>query len=248
MLFELKTEFETVEEAIAYLQADITTEISRLEAVENEEKPALLSKRDELLKEAKEAKAKVTEMENQVQALTTQKSDLENRLKGHATAEDELEAKYRRRYEEDKADFQKQLDDMKAEREREKQEAAAAELKADAIAELSKPNYRIANADHFYRLHGDRLTKDPDTGELFVDLGDYKRQSVAQFIEDIEGRPEEQHLFKPKGGSGSGSQGSGNNVPTTTLENPFKTGNITEQSRLFKTNRAMYDRLKAEAS
>lgn len=245
---QLRVDFETVEDAIAYLKGDVQNELTRLEAVEAEEKPALLRKRDELLTETRAAKTRAAELEAELAKAQGRAAELESQVKGTVKTEDEIQAQYRSAYEKDKSEFQKQLDALKAERETEKAEAEKAKLRAAAIAELSKPNHRLHNPEHFYRLHGEKITRDPDTGELYVDMGDYKRQPIATLIEDIEQRPEEQHLFKPKGGSGSGSPGSGNpSSGNGTGANPFKTGNLTEQMKLFKANRPLYDRLKAEA-
>jgi hypothetical protein len=55
--------------------------------------------------------------------------------------------------------------------------------------------------------------------------------------------------FVINGSSGGGAGGSGNGGGGGDQPNPFKQGsiNLTEQGRLFKTNRAEHDRLKAEA-
>lgn len=245
---QLRTDFETVEDAIAYLQGEVATEIARLLAVEAEEKPALLRKRDELLTETRAAKTRAAELESELAKAQGRAAELESQVKGTVKTEDEIAANYRAQYEKDQRTFQEQLDALKAEREQEKAAAEQAQLRAAALEELSKPNYHLHNPQHFYRLHGEKITRDPDTGELYVDMGDYKRQPIGTLVEDIAQRSEEQHLFKPKGGSGSGSTGSGNTGATGFAgANPFKSGNLTEQMQLFKNNKPLYDRLKAEA-
>ena len=114
---KLKTDFETLEAAIAYLKGEAQTKVDRLTKIEEEEKPALLRKRDELLAEAKQAKEAKTAAEAKVTELESKTADAPD-----------VEAKYRSLYEQDKADFQKQLDAMKAEREAEKQQIGRAHV------------------------------------------------------------------------------------------------------------------------
>jgi len=234
----MKLEFETVEDAIAYLKNEIQPELARLKKVEDEEKPALLRKRDELLSEAKSAKARAADLEQQLAAIPKNEST------------EQVEERYRSLYEQDKAAFQRQLDELKAEREREKLDADRNRLKAAALGELSKPQYRLHRPDEFFRLYGSDVKLD-ETGTPYVDLGDYKRQPLSAFVEDLENRADMAHHFKPKGGSGSGSAGAG--APAAggySGKYPFKKGagfNLTEQAKLRRSNPALAARLQAEA-
>ena len=97
------------------------------------------------------------------------------------------------------------------------------EAEAEKARIISKPEYNLINADHFWKLHGDRLRLD-DQGVLSIDrsdLGEFKQQTPAQYVEDIAQQPSEQHLFKPKGGRGNDSPGAGDS-PSTTPTNPWK--------------------------
>lgn len=249
MPFELKTEFETLETAIAYLKGDVLTELQRLQTVESEaeaEKTRIIANRDELRSEKKTLQDKLTTAET---ALTQAQTDLAEAKKG-ATEATDLEAKFVQMREQLEADYTQKIEVIQSEREAEKQQAAAARLKANAMAELSKPEYNLINADHFWKLHGDRLRLD-DQGRLYVDrsdLGEFKQQTPAQYVEDIAQQPSEQHLFKPKGGRGNDSPGSADG-PGTTSANPWKTEsfNLTQQTILLRTNPGLAQRLKAEA-
>ena len=240
---QLRTDFTSLEDAIAYLSGDAQTEVTRLttatEAFEAE-KRRILANRDELLNEAKTAKDRARQLETDLEAAKTTGT-------AQATSAGDLEAKFAEVRTKLEADFNTKLEKLTQEREAEAAAAKAARLKSTAIAELSKPEYGVINPDHFLRLHGDRFTID-EQGQLYIDLGDFNRQTPTQFVQDLANRPSEAYLFKPKGGSGSGSAGSGNTGATGFAgANPFKTGNLTEQMQLFKSNKPLYDRLKAEA-
>lgn len=240
MPFEIKKEgFETVEQAVAYLTNEITKEIRRLEGVETEaeaEKQRILANRDQVLTEKKDLQTKLQQAETDLATAQKTKSDLTDAEKRFADTRAELEK-----------DFTARIQKIEDERKAEKDEAAAAKLKAAVLGELSKPEHGLINPDHFWKLHGDRLTQD-ENGELYVDLGEFKRQNAKQYIEDVAQRPSEQHLFKPKGGRGNDSPGAGNK-PQSTATNPWKKENfnLTEQGRILTSNPALATRLKAEA-
>jgi hypothetical protein len=233
-MIELRTDFETVEQAVAYITSEVKAELDRLAGVEGE-KAALLAKRDELLDEVKSVRAAKT-------AAETKAAELESKATEATGSEAEL-ARFRQELE---GNFNAQLEALKAEREAEKAAAAEAKLRADALAELSKAEHRLHDAQAFFNLHGSKLVRDPDSGNLYVKG---TGQTVAQYVQDVE--QQQPFLFKPKGGSGVGSQGSGAGTPGSTYSgsNPFKpeTLDITAQGRLFKENRALFERLKAEA-
>ena len=240
---QLRTDFTSLEDAIAYIQTDAQAEVNRLttatEAFEAE-KRRILAKGEELLNEAKTAKDRARQLETDLEAAKTTGT-------AQATSAGDLEAKFAEVRTKLEADFNTKLEKLTQEREAEAAAAKAARLKSTAIAELSKPEYGVINPDHFLRLHGEKFAID-EQGALYIDLGDFNRHTPAQFVQDLANRPSEAYLFKPKGGSGSGSAGSGNTGATGFAgANPFKTGNLTEQMQLFKSNKAMYDRLKAEA-
>ena len=53
---------------------------------------------------------------------------------------------------------------------------------------------------------------------------------------------------KPQGGGASANKGGSNDLPVGMKKNPFEDGgNITEQMRLYRTDRNLYDRLKSQA-
>lgn len=235
---QLKTEFETLEDAIAYLKTEAQAEVDRLESAEQDFKAAerrILANKDAVVEEKRALQGELDQAKQKLAAAEAK------------TAEDsDVEAKYRNLYEQDKQSFEDRLKAIEAEREAEKKAALEQRRNTAILEELSKPSHSIINPSHFLKLHGDRITLDTETGELYVDMGDYKRQPVTAYVQDIQQRPDEQHLFKPKGGKGNDSPGPGSSQGMPP-ENPFKTGNLTEQSRLFKSNPALYNRFKQEA-
>lgn len=236
---QIKTDFSELEPAIAYLKEIAPQVASLAEAKESSEseKRRILANKDEILAEKKSLQDELSK---------TGKELADIKAKGGENPD--LEARYRSLYEQDKAEFQQRLEAIEAEREQEKQSALKERRDSAIISELSQPSYGIINPKHFLKLHGDRVELDPDTGELYVDMGDYKRQPVKNYVEDIAQRPDEQHLFKPKGGKGNDSPGAGDGggQPSNNPWNP-KTFNLTEQSRIFRDNPALAARLKAEA-
>jgi len=51
---------------------------------------------------------------------------------------------------------------------------------------------------------------------------------------------------KPQGGGASANKGGSNDLPVGMKKNPFEDGgNITEQMRLWRTDRDLYNRLKS---
>ena len=255
MTFTLKTEFADLPEALQYLTTEVQAELTRLTTAADAfeaEKRRILANRDELLNEAKQAKERARQAEDAAKQIEAELALVKSQASGETS--NDLEAKFAQVRSKLELDFAKKMEALEAERaaieaEREAEKAAAAQarLRELAIAELSKPEYGVINPSHFLKLHGDRFAMDDDGG-LYIDLGDFNRQTPAQFVQDLASRPSEAYLFKPKGGSGNGSTGSGggsgagSNVP-----NPFKTGNLTEQMQLYKTNQALYNRLKQEA-
>lgn len=240
--------FGSLEEA----ESAYTTLEEKVTGLESE-KAKLLLKRDELLGEVKNLKTKFAKFSDyadqdlDIPALLVAKEQLDN---GDLASKSKYEAAYLA----DKAKFEQRLKALEEERAAEKaaaeqasSQAKQAQLKATAIAELSKDSYRIRNPEQFWRLFGDKIQLDDD-GKLFI--GDeYKQMSVGEYIGKIADDDDNAHHFKPKGGSGSGTgQGStgGRGQP-----NPFVKGpgfNLTKQGQIFRDNPELYARLKAEAA
>ena len=237
MTFELKTSFETAEDAIAYITGDVAAELKRLgDAEQNyeQQKQRILANRDEVLNEKKTLQQRLDALEQEHAS-----------LKQTANNSGDLESKFSEIKTQLEKDYNDRIQKIEDERAQEKAQAHADKVKAAAIAEFSKPDYGIINPEEFYRLHGGDLDVD-EANTVFRKIDEFDKQTAAQLIEDIRSNPSHQYKFKPKGGKGNDSPGAGSGG-TLPASNPFKTGNLTEQSQLFKQSPALYHRLKAEA-
>jgi hypothetical protein len=113
---------------------------------------------------------------------------------------------------------------------------------------LSKPNYRLINAGEFFQLHKTDFRVDPDTGEIYTGEG-YNRTPISEYLTDLEKREDKQHWFKPRGGSGNSSHGSGNQSAVIGEKNPWAKGsfNLTRQMQIARINPELAARLQREA-
>ena len=93
------------------------------------------------------------------------------------------------------------------------------------------------------KLTSDQIERDPDGTVVVVD--GYQRTPVAEWAKTLPAWMQKQP--RPQGG-GAPTNGASTTVPTGVV-NPFsrETFNLTEQSRLFRTDKDLYDRLKAMA-
>ena len=95
------------------------------------------------------------------------------------------------------------------------------------------------------KLKPESIERDPDGTVVVVD--GYERKPVAEWAKSLpawmQKQPKPQGSGAPSGGSG------GSNIPAG-MSNPFSRDsfNLTEQARLFKTDRDLYERMKATAN
>jgi hypothetical protein len=94
------------------------------------------------------------------------------------------------------------------------------------------------------KLTSDQIERDPDGTVVIVD--GYQRTPVAEWAKTLpawmQKQPRPQGSGAPAGQASSGA--------TVGIKNPFtrESFNLTEQARLFKTDRDLYDRMKATAN
>ena len=93
------------------------------------------------------------------------------------------------------------------------------------------------------KLSSDQIERDPDGTVVVVD--GYQRTPVAEWAKTLPAWMQKQP--RPQGSGAPGAQAS-SSIPTG-IKNPFarETFNLTEQARLFRTDRDLYDRMKAVA-
>ena len=94
------------------------------------------------------------------------------------------------------------------------------------------------------KLSPDAIQREPDGTVVVVD--GYERKPVAEWAKTLPAWMQKQP--KPQG-SGAPTGGSNGAIPTG-MNNPFSrdTFNLTEQSRLFRTDRDLYERMKVAAN
>jgi len=95
------------------------------------------------------------------------------------------------------------------------------------------------------KLTSDQIERDPDGTVVIVD--GYQRTPVAEWAKTLPAWMQKQP--KPQGSGAPSSGSSGGSIPAG-MNNPFmrESFNLTEQSRLYRTDREMYERLKATAN
>jgi hypothetical protein len=94
------------------------------------------------------------------------------------------------------------------------------------------------------KLTSDQIEREPDGTVVIVD--GYQRTPVAEWAKTLPAWMQKQP--KPQG-SGAPTIGSNTSIPAG-MSNPFNRDNfnLTEQARLFKTDRDLYERMKAAAN
>ena len=109
-----------------------------------------------------------------------------------------------------------------------------------ALAEIvHDPDYVLKS-----KLNSDQIEREPDGTVVVVD--GYQRTPVAEWAKSLPTWM--QKAPKPQGSGAPAGRSSGADM--TGVKNPFtpESFNLTEQSRLYRTDRDMYDRLKAAAN
>lgn len=250
MGIEIRTDFDTLEEALSWLTDNLKPAVEGLES----EKVKLLAKRDELLTTNRKLKDKFSKFEQYADREDLDIDELLDIKEKFESGTSDVKDTYQRLYEKDRKKLEDRLkaieDERKTEREQAEQQlkqAEAARIKSEAITELSKPQYGVRNPEQFYRLFFDGQVQRDDAGKLTI--GDeYKTQSIGDRIKDLEGDEDNLHHFKASGVSGSGSSAGVGGAKAKT--NPWKkeTRNLTEQGRIIRENPELAKRLKSEAA
>jgi len=95
------------------------------------------------------------------------------------------------------------------------------------------------------KLNADQIEREPDGTVVVVD--GYQRTPVSEWAKTLPAWMQKQP--KPQG-SGAPSAGASTGGIPAGMSNPFNRDsfNLTEQARLFRTDRDLYDRMKAAAN
>jgi DNA repair exonuclease SbcCD ATPase subunit len=244
---------ETLEEA----KAVISTLESKIGTLE-EEKAKLLSKRDELIAERRADAERYRKYQDlDIESLIKFKEDKEREeLESQGKYADALE-KERKRLEKEREDFRRQLQEREDLLKQEKEELAKkAEERERELQTLQLDNRVLdeyARAGVIAPKQLLALTKSQlklNEGREPVVVDGYREIPVKEYIESLKKNDEYAHHFRSSGMRGSGAPPAPNSgTVASSGNNPFAKGtwNLTEQAKLYKNNRAEYDRLKAEA-
>ncbi|MGI9313565.1 MAG: hypothetical protein ACR2PN_02585 [Luminiphilus sp.] len=199
---------------------------------------ALERKNSELIAELRTARAKTPKLPNGV--------DIEQLLEfKRKTEQAELESQGK--YTEARQTLEQQFRDATAEKDQRISELEARvrelELITPAISALADV---VHDPDMILKtkLSSSQIERESDGSVVVVD--GYQRTPVAEWARQLPTWM--QKAPKPQGGGAPVGRAAGEIPPGT--KNPFEQGsnfNLTEQSRLFRTDRALYDRLKAAA-
>ena len=218
------------DETTAPVEQAVDSEKENLKA----ELEAMRKKNAELLDETKKAKAKAKAVPDvDVQALidfknNAEQAELEKQGK-YTEARTKLEEQYRER----SAEKEKKIADLEA-------KVRELELVSPAVQALSEivhdPNLVLNNFLPKEKIEVDNGVPVVVDGYERTPVGDWAKGKLPDYILK---QP------KPKGGGAPAGRSSGSEVPAGT-KNPFaaESFNITEQMRLYRTDKDLYDRLK----
>lgn len=243
----------TLEEAMAAI-ATLEGKVSGLE----EEKAKLIAKRDELLGERRADKERYGKYQDiDVEALIAFKEQKEREeLEAQGKYSEAIE-KERKRLEKQQEDFRRQLQEREDALKKEQEELAKKVEERERELQTLQLDNRVldeyARAGVIAPKQLLALTKQQlklNEGREPVVVDGYREIPVKEWIESLKKNDEFAHHFRSTGSRGSGAPPTGAGVPSGgSSKNPFAKGswNLTEQAKLYKSNRAEYDRLKAEA-
>jgi len=198
---------------------------------------ALERKNSELITELRTAKAKASKVPDGVnvdELLEFKRTHEQQQLESqgnYTEARQALEQQYR----EATAQKDQRIESLEA-------KVRELELIAPAVTALAEI---VHDPDLVLRskLSADKIEREPDGTVVVVD--GYQRTPVAEWAKTLPA-----WMQKAPRPQGSGAPSAGSNAGQAPLgKNPFmaETFNLTEQARLFKTDRDMYDRMKAAA-
>lgn len=193
---------------------------------------------------AKQSKKEADEAKQQMQQLRDELEQLKTIQQNVAQKSLEDQGQFRQLWEDAKrsvAERDTQIAELKAQLNSVQQTAEQERLKAAATSAISQAN--AVNAQQLYALLQPQLRMD-DEGNPAVLSGGVE-QPLGDYLANLRQSPEWQHHFGASGARGMGA------APVSTvapgINNPYRTGNLTEALQLEATNPELAKALKAEA-
>ena len=199
---------------------------------------ALERKNQELIAELRQAKSKTSKVPDGV--------NVDELLEFKRRAE-QAELESQGKYQEARQSLEQQFREATAQKD---QRIAELEIRVRELELLTPAVTALAEIVHDpdlvlkTKLSAEQIERDTDGTVVVVD--GYQRTPVTEWAKTLPAWMQKQP--RPQG-SGAPTSGASASVPAG-MKNPFSPDsfNLTEQSRLFKTDRDLYDRLKAAAS
>jgi hypothetical protein len=194
---------------------------------------------------AKQAKKEADEARQQMQQLKDELEQLKTIQQNVAQKSLEDQGQYRQLWEDAKrsvVERDTQIAELKAQLNSVQQTAEQERLKAAATSAISQAN--AVNAQQLYALLQPQLRMD-DEGKPAV-LNGGVEQPLNDYLANLRQSAEWQHHFSASGARGMGSAPASAVAPG--MNNPYRTGNLTEALQLETSNPELAKALKAEAA
>lgn len=194
---------------------------------------------------AKQAKKEADEARQQMQQLRDELEQLKTIQQNVAQKSLEDQGQFRQLWEDAKrtvAERDAQIVELKAQLNSVQQTAEQERLKAAATNAISQAN--AVNAQQLYALLQPQLRMD-DEGNPAVLAGGVE-QPLGDYLANLRQSPEWQHHFGASGARGMGAAPVSAIAPG--MNNPYRSGNLTEALQLEATNPELAKALKAEAA
>ena len=197
---------------------------------------------------AKQAKKEADDYKKQLDQLTAEMAQLKEAQQSAVRQNLEDQGAFRELYDQEKS-RNKTLEqrllnetaELKTQLESVTQSAAAERLKATAMSHISRAN--AVNPQQLYTLLQSQLRTTDDGQPAMLSSG--VEQPLGDYLANLKQSPDWQHHFSASGSKGTGSVGGTSVAPG--MENPYRTGNLTEAMTLEVKNPELAKQLKAEA-
>lgn len=249
----LKAKFQDIFSSAGEQDEKLTRLLQTAKESMDAELNAIRINREDIKKEKTELHGKYKALQEQFNTLEAENKSLNEKLKSNAP--EEIQKVYDQKLNENSVFYEKQLNELKAERDNYKQkseEAEKSQLRLECMQEFN-------NA-----IKGKNIASDciQDFSEFVLGEGcsKFSRKSLGDgqtVLANKDGLTIQQAVDRAKdttfgkrcmvlNSTGGGAEG-GAGGAANPKENPFLTGNYTKQAELFRTDRALYERLKAAA-
>ncbi len=193
---------------------------------------------------AKQAKKEADDARQQMQQLKDELEQLKAIQQSAAQKSLEDQGQFRQLWEDAKrsvAERDSQIVDLRAQLESVTQNAHQERLKAAATSKLSQAS--AVNPQQLYQLLAPQLRMDDDGNPAVLSGG--VEQPLGDYVANLRQSAEWQHHFSASGARGMGAAPAATVAPG--MNNPYRSGNLTEALQLETQNPELAKALKAEA-